>query len=184
LRNNGCGPGKKVGIVGIGGLGHFGILFARALGADKVVAISRSDSKRADVLKMGADDIIATGEKDWDKTHERSLDLIISTVGSEDIPLSGYLSLLRPHGTLIQVGAPDDELPRFNAFALIAKGAKLSGSSIGSPDDIREMLQLAADKKIKPWVQTRPMEDANQAMIDMDAGKARYRYVLVNEKHI
>ncbi|TGO26387.1 hypothetical protein BPAE_0060g00020 [Botrytis paeoniae] len=81
LRNNGCGPGKKIGIIGVGGFGHFGILWAKALGADKVVGISRKANKRDDVLKLGADKYIATDEEaDWAKGHARSLDLIVCTV--------------------------------------------------------------------------------------------------------
>lgn len=81
--------------------------------------------------------------------------------------------------------APDGgNLPPVNAFSLIVNRIKIGGSLIGSPGEIREMLQLAADKQIKPWVETRPFSDANQAVVDMDAGKARYRYVLVNEKHV
>jgi D-arabinose 1-dehydrogenase-like Zn-dependent alcohol dehydrogenase len=75
-------------------------------------------------------------------------------------------------------------LPKVNAFPLIVQGAKISGSCIGSPAEANEMLQLAAEKKIKPWVISRPMTDANQTIVDMGAGKAKYRYVLVNEKHI
>lgn len=70
-----------------------------------------------------------------------------------------------------------------NAFTLIGGGVKIGGSAIGSPAEIREMLQFAADKNIRPWVQTRPLKEANQAVVDMAEGKARYRYVLVNEKH-
>ncbi|SPO04371.1 related to alcohol dehydrogenase, class C [Cephalotrichum gorgonifer] len=185
LRNNGCGPGKTVGIVGVGGLGHFGVLFAKAMGADKVIGISRKASKRDEVLALGADKYVATDDdQDWIKENQRSIDLIISTVSSEKMPLSGYLSLLKVGGDLIQVGAPDGgNLPPVNAFTLIASRIKIGGSLIGSPGDIREMLQLAADKKIKPWVETRPLSDANQAVVDMEAGKARYRYVLVNGKH-
>ena len=184
LSKNGAGPGKKVGIVGVGGLGHFGIIFAKALGADKVTAISRSSAKKADALKMGADDFIATGEeKDWATHHARSLDLIVSTVSSPHMPLEEYLQLLRVKGTFIQVGAPEDRIPAFNAFSLIQKGVKIGGSAIGSPQDIRDMLDLAAKKGIHSWIQKRPMMDANQAIVDMTAGKARYRYVLVNEAH-
>lgn len=101
LKNNGCGPGKKVGIIGVGGLGHFGVLFAKALGADKVVGISRNADKRDDVLKMGADEYIATSEeKEWAKYNARSLDLIICTVSSPKMPLTDYLSLLRVKGTV------------------------------------------------------------------------------------
>ncbi|GIZ44123.1 hypothetical protein CKM354_000733200 [Cercospora kikuchii] len=184
LKQNGCGPGKRVGIIGVGGLGHFGVLFAKAMGASKVVGISRRADKKDDVLKMGADEYIATEEdKDWNKKHARSLDLIVCTVSSPSMPLSKYLQLLRTKGEFIQVGAPEDKLPDMNAFAFIGKGVKLGGSMIGSPAEIEEMLQLAADKNIKPWINEVPMKDANKAIVDMEAGKARYRITLVNEKH-
>jgi len=182
LRKNGCGPGKKVGIVGLGGLGHFGVIFAKALGADKVVAISRSSSKKADALAMGADAYIATAEdKNWSRQHSRTLDLIVCTVSSSDMPIDKYLHLLRPWGKFVQVGAPEDKLPALRAFALIGKGCSMSGSNIGSPREIEEMLAFAEKKGIKPWVQTRSMNDANAAVVDMEAGKARYRYVLVQQ---
>lgn len=184
LKQNGCGPGKTVGIIGVGGLGHFGLLWAKALGAKKVVAISRSHSKEEDAKKIGADDFIATGDDGWADKHSGTLDLIVSTVSSPKMPLGQYLQLLRPHGTFVQVGAPEDELPGFSAFALIAKGAQIKGSIIGTPDDIREMLQLAVDKKVEPWIVERDMKEANQAVVDMEDGKARYRYVLVNQKNV
>ena len=183
LRHNGCGPGKRVGIVGVGGLGHFGVLFARALGADRVVGISRRAEKRHDVLALGADEYIATdADEGWASRHAKSLDLIVSTVSSENMPFDGYLSLLATGGTLIQVGAPDGgKLPPISVFTLVQKNIKIGGSLIGAPWEIEEMLRLAVEKKVKPWVQKRPLKDANQAILDMDAGKARYRYVLVNE---
>ena len=181
LVKNGAGPGKRVGIVGLGGLGHFGILFAKALGCEKVVAISRRRNKVEDAKAMGATDYIATSEDDkWARTHSRSLDLIISTVSSPDMPLESYLRLLRTGGQFIQVGAPEDKLPQIAAFGLIGKGCKIGGSQIGSPGDIEEMLTFAAEKEVKPWVQTRSMKEANRSVVDMEDGKARYRYVLVN----
>jgi len=184
LKNNGCGPGKKVGIIGVGGLGHFGVLFAKALGADKVVGISRNADKRDDVLKMGADEYIATNDdKDWAKHHARSLDLIVCTVSSPKMPLTDYLSLLRVKGTFIQVGAPEDKLPDLTAFAFIAKGVKFGGSMIGPPWQIEEMLNFVQEKKLKPWIEKVPMKEANKAIVRVDEGKARYRISLVNEKH-
>lgn len=186
LKENGCGPGKTIGVVGVGGLGHFAVLFAKALGADRVVGISRKQDKREDSLALGCDEYIATGEEEgWETKHARSVDLIICTVSSAKMPLTGYLSLLKVHGTFIQVGAPDSgELPPINAFTLIGSGVKVGGSATGSPiTEIPEMLKLAADKKIKPWVQLRPLKDANQVVLDMEDGKARYRYVLVNENY-
>ena len=182
LKKNGCGPGKKVGIVGVGGLGHFGILYAKALGADSITAISRTSSKKEDALKLGADKYIATNEDEsWNKQHARSLDLIVSTVSSPSMPLEKYLQLLRTNGQFIQVGAPEDRLPAFNVFSLIQKGSKIGGSAIGAPHEIEEMLELSVKKGVKPWVVERPLREANKAVGDMDKGKARYRYVLVNE---
>lgn len=131
-----------------------------------------------------ADDYIATEEdKNWTKKHSRTLDLVICTVSSPNMPLNDYFSLLKARGTFIQVGAPEDVLPRLSAFALIFKGIKFGGSMIGSPAEIEEMLKLSADKKVKPWINKYPMKDANQAVKDFNAGKPRYRITLVNEKH-
>jgi alcohol dehydrogenase (NADP+) len=85
LKHYGCGPGKRVGVVGVGGLGHFGVLFAKALGADHVVGISRRADKKKDVLKLGADAYLASEDKDWTKDYVNSLDLIISTVSSPKV---------------------------------------------------------------------------------------------------
>jgi alcohol dehydrogenase (NADP+) len=132
-------------------LGHFGVLFAKALKADEVVGISRKASKRDETLKLGADRYIATDDdEDWAKKNARTLDIIVCTVSSEKMPMSGYLGLLKPKGTMIQVGAPDGgNLPPVNAFQLLG-GIKLGGSGIGAPWEIAEMLKLAADQKIKP----------------------------------
>ncbi|KAL1622637.1 hypothetical protein SLS56_008618 [Neofusicoccum ribis] len=184
LKRNGCGPGKRVGIVGLGGLGHFGVLFAKALGADKVVVISRTAAKKKDAEAMGADGFVATDEDpDWATTgpHANSLDLIVSTVSSPKMPLIGYLSLLRYRGTFIQVGAPEDSLPPISAFPLILKEIKIGGSMIGAPHEIEEMLQLVAQKGLKPWIQEHPMKEANKAIVEFEEGKPRYRFVLVNE---
>ena len=99
------------------------------------------------------------------------------------MPLQEYLSLLRTDGQFIQVGAPEDSLPAMNAFSLIIKGAKIGGSAIGSPHEIEEMLDLTVKKGVKPWIEKRKLEEANQAVVDLAANKVRYRYVLVNGKH-
>lgn len=182
LVENGAGPGKSVGIVGIGGLGHFGLLWAKALGCDKVVAISRTKSKAHDAEKMGADYTIATGEEGWNKTHSRSLDLIVCTVSSPSLPLEQYLQLLKTKGTFVQVGAPEDKLPAVRAFGLIGKGVAIKGSAIGTPKQIKEMLEFAEKNHIHPWIEERPMSRANESVVDMEDGKARYRYVLSNTK--
>jgi len=122
LTQNGAGPGKKVGIIGIGGLGHFGVMGAKALGCSKIVAISRTSTKKEDALKMGATDFIATDEdKDWSNTHAGTLDIIVSTVSSPKMPLGEYLNLLGYKGRFVQVGAPEDAVPGFNckSFSLV-----------------------------------------------------------------
>ncbi|KAA8645589.1 hypothetical protein EYZ11_001797 [Aspergillus tanneri] len=182
LQKYGAGPGKLVGVVGIGGLGHMGILFARALGCDRVVAISRTSSKRKDAVDgFGADAFIATDEEPkWARTYSRTLDLILCTVDAPDMPLTQYLRLLKMDGVFVQVGVPEQPLPPLMAWSLIQKSVKVTGSSIGSPEDIRQMLQLAAEQRVLPWIQKRPMNDVNAALADMHDGKARYRYVLEN----
>ncbi|KAF2831749.1 GroES-like protein [Ophiobolus disseminans] len=176
----GAGPGKRVGVVGVGGLGHFALLFAKALGCDKVVAISRSSSKKEDALQLGADEFIATGEDpEWTTKNASSLDLIISTV-SGSFPLDQYLNLLDVNGTFVQLGAPDDPLPSFSPFSLILRNLKIAGSLIGTRQHIQDMLELAKKTELKAWVQVRPMEEANQVLIDFEKGLPRYRYVLKN----
>lgn len=210
LKKYGAGPGVSVGVIGMGGLGHIAILFAKALGCDKVVAISRTSAKKDDALNgLGADAFIATDEEPepspsgrksndekkgkakpknvWAKNNARSLDLIISTVSSPKMPLAQYLRLLKVDGVFVQVGAPEGPLPPILAWPLIQKGIKVTGSSIGSPKEIREMLEFAAKstksrRKAVPWVQERPMSDVNQALTDMEEGRARYRYVLVKDE--
>jgi len=185
LRRYGCGPGKTVGIIGVGGLGHFGIRFAKGLGADKVVGISRRSDKREDALKLGADQYIATSKDDvWAKANARSLDIIICTVCSARMPLAEYMSLLKVGGMFVRVGLPDDgNLPPISAWTFFDQ-VDIAGTFVGSPDGIREMFTVAAEKQIKPWIETRPMTEANQAVLDFEEGKPRYRYDLVNEKHL
>ncbi len=97
-----------------------------------------------------------------------------------NMPLAGYLSLLDVGGKFVQVGAPEDPIPSFPAFALLAKGVSISGSAVGSPKQIEEMLRLAAKNNVKPWIQEMPMGDANKAVVDFEEGKPRYRFVLKN----
>ncbi|BGP04007.1 hypothetical protein RTBOTA2_006899 [Rhodotorula toruloides] len=133
---------------------HFGLLFAKALGAN-VTAISHSESKKADAEKMGATRFIAThsGSDDDFAPYKRSLDLIICTTNDASMPLIGYLSLLRPGGNLILVGAPEGPVAReLPALPFLLGGVSLGGSAIGSPSTIKEMLELAAKQNIKSYV--------------------------------
>jgi alcohol dehydrogenase (NADP+) len=181
LKAYGAGPGKKVGVIGIGGLGHLGLQFAAALGAD-VWAISHSERKRADALAMGAKGFIATGGSDAAvlKEHGNSFDMILCTSFQDGMPLQElYLPLLRPHGNMVVVGLPNEGVPR-GGRALFGKS--LTASLIGSVPDLYDMFEVAVKHGVKPWVETRPMSQASQAVQDMEDGKSKYRYVLVNEQ--
>ncbi|KAM4060691.1 alcohol dehydrogenase groES-like domain-containing protein [Hirsutella rhossiliensis] len=180
LKHFGVGPGKRIAVIGIGGLGHFAVLFAKALGADEVVGISRKQNKRKDAIDLGCDDYIALDDEEgWATKHKNRFDLILSTVSSTKMPLGDYIRLLKFEGTFVQVGLPEG--PVSLALGSVMGGRRtLTGSAIGSPREIYEMFKLAAEKNVQPWIEKRPMQDANQAIVDMDAGKPRFRYVLVN----
>ncbi|KAF4465097.1 alcohol dehydrogenase (NADP+) [Fusarium albosuccineum] len=182
LKRLGAGPGKKVGIVGIGGLGHYGVLFAKALGAE-VWAISRSRAKEADALKMGADGFLATGEKNWTEGHKMSFDIIINTATSFDgFALSEYLSLLDIHGHWNSVGLPGGEGITVRNQDFINNGCYIGTSHLGSRREMLEMLQLAADKGIKSWIEEIPIskEGLQLAMTNLEKSKVRYRSCMVN----
>jgi alcohol dehydrogenase (NADP+) len=153
LIRNGAGPGKKVGIVGLGGIGHFGTLFSHALGAETLV-ISRSHAKEADARKLGADGFIATEDKDWNEPHRMTFDLIINTANSsEGFDLEKYLSLLDVHGKWISVGLPGGAGQEVKSHMFMENGCLIGASHLGSRKEMLAMLNLAADKAIKPWVE-------------------------------
>ena len=97
------------------------------------------------------------------------------------MPIPDYFSILRPGGKFVQLGAPEEPVP-VPIFPLMQSGLNLCSSGIGSPAEIRDMLDLAVAKNVRPWVQLRPMSEANEAMVDFGAGLPRFRYVLVNEE--
>ncbi|KDN47831.1 hypothetical protein RSAG8_03251, partial [Rhizoctonia solani AG-8 WAC10335] len=135
LVRNGCGPGKKVGIVGLGGLVRpLGVMFTKALGAE-VYVLSHSPNKEADAKRLGADHFIVTSDK-----IQHSLNLIISTVDvSEGYPLKDFLSLLFVNGTFANVGIPDSPL-QIGPFDIVSNGARLAGSLIGSKKEVIQIL--------------------------------------------
>ena len=180
LVRNGCGPGKKVGIVGMGGIGHYGVMFAKALGAE-TWAISRTRAKEADARKLGADGFIATAEADWEKPHKFSFDLIINCANStKGFDLDKYLSMMDVHGRWVSVGLPEEEGPVIKPQSLIANGVLMGASHLGSRREMLEMLQLAADKGLKSWVEEIPIGEAGlkEAITRMQKGDVRYRFTL------
>ncbi|GBE81580.1 NADP-dependent alcohol dehydrogenase 6 [Sparassis crispa] len=183
LKTYGAGPGKKIGVVGIGGLGHYAVLWAKAMGAE-VYAFTHDKTKIEDIKKMGADHIINTEETDFHKPLALTLDLIISTrdVYSPDTPLSAYLSMLFVHGKFITVGIPDasDPLPQLHPFDF-GNGCLLGGSHVGSKKECLEMLELARSKNVRPWIEEMPMRDVKKALEGVKHNKVRYRYVLTQD---
>jgi alcohol dehydrogenase (NADP+) len=186
LVRNGCGPGKKVGIVGIGGIGHFGVLFAKALGAE-VWAISRSRSKEADAMAMGADGFLATSEPGWNEPHRMTFDLVINTANSfAGFDMAAYLSILDVHGKWVSVGLPGGEGITVRNQDFLPNGCFIGSSHLGSRRETLEMLQLAADKGIKTWVQEIPIspEGLKSAMQGLDSHKVRYRYCMTDYEDV
>ncbi|KAF4977541.1 hypothetical protein FZEAL_5912 [Fusarium zealandicum] len=177
LKVFGAGPGKRVGVVGVGGLGHFAVLIAKAMGASRVVGISRRLKMRTG---LGSTPALSTSSsvpslRQSPVLQTKNAATLFFPLHVPVMPLQEYFDMLGLDGTLVQVGIP------VSAWALVPPRRRLAGSLIGSPKEIQELFQLAADKQIIPWVEKRPMSDANQAIIDMEAGKPRFRYVLVNE---
>lgn len=153
------------------------------MGAD-VTVVSHSHSKEEDAIKMGAKHFIAThGDGDVFKDNRRTLDMIICTTNDDQMPLQGYLQLLKPGGKLIFVGVPEGGLPKVPPFFYILNNVFIGGSAIGSPAEIKEMLELAKSTNIQAWVKKWDMNQVNKAVPDMLAGNARYRYVLVNTEN-
>jgi uncharacterized zinc-type alcohol dehydrogenase-like protein len=168
----------RVGVIGIGGLGHMALQFANKWGCE-VHAFTTSDSKVAEAKKLGAHFVHNTKVDGALKKIAGSLDLIISTINAPlDIP--GLLATLAPHGRLHVVGAILDPMP-VPAFGLIAGQKSVSGSPTGSPTAIDKMLAFSARHGIAPITETFPISRVNDALEHLRSGKARYRIVLINE---
>lgn len=182
LIQNNVGPGSKVGIVGIGGIGHMAILFAKALGAE-VTAISRSRSKYDDAKKLGADHYVATGEPEDLKNHRRTLDLIVNTGSSfSKSAVTEILNLLKPRGKFVYITAPPvKEKLDVDLFQLLKNGYAIQGSLIGTIEETEYMLEFAAKHNIKPWVQTIDISEENlgDAWKKVQDGDVHYRYTMV-----
>ncbi|MDP9050521.1 MAG: NAD(P)-dependent alcohol dehydrogenase [Acidobacteriota bacterium] len=178
IRNHGVRPSSRVGIVGIGGLGHLGIQFARAFGAE-VTALSTSKDKEAEALELGAHHFVNTRDTAELKKVAGSFDLVLSTV-SADQDWQALVNSLRPKGTLCVVGVPPSPIP-LQAFPLISGQRAVAGSPIGSPQDLFEMLDVAARHGVKAVTERFAMAKANEAIAKVKKSKVRYRAVLVNE---
>jgi uncharacterized zinc-type alcohol dehydrogenase-like protein len=170
-----AGPGKKVAIIGLGGLGHMGVKIAHAMGAE-VTVLSQSLKKQEDGLRLGADHYYATSERDTFKHLRGSFDLIINTV-SANLPMDSYLGLLKAEGTLVEVGAPEKPMP-ISAFSLIGGGKTLAGSMIGGIAQTQEMLDFCAEHHLGAEIEVISADQINEAWERVVASDVRYRFVI------
>jgi uncharacterized zinc-type alcohol dehydrogenase-like protein len=175
LRHWNAGPGKKVAIVGLGGLGHMGVKIAHALGAE-VTVLSQSLRKQEDGLKLGADHYHATSDPKTFKDLAGTFDLIVSTV-SAPLDFGAYLSLLKTDGALVNVGAPEEPIA-LNLFSLIAGRKTLAGSGIGGIQETQEMLDFCAEHGFGAEIELITAEQINEAYERVLASDVRYRFVI------
>ncbi|MGN6778643.1 NAD(P)-dependent alcohol dehydrogenase, partial [Rhizobium sp.] len=175
LRHWKAGPGKKVAIVGMGGLGHMGVKLAHAMGAD-VTVLSQTLSKKEDGFKLGAKDYYATSDAETFTKLAGTFDLIINTVGTA-IDWNAYLNLLKYDGSMVLVGVPEHAVP-VHAFSLIPGRRSLSGSMIGSIKETQEMLDFCGEHNIVAEIEKIDIQDINEAYERVLKSDVRYRFVI------
>ncbi len=175
LKRWGAGPGKKVAIVGMGGLGHMGVKIATALGAE-VSVLSQSLKKQEDGLRLGADHFYATSDEGTLEQLAGTFDLIVSTI-SATVDMGDYLGLLKLDGALVNVGAPEEPLS-VPAFALIGGRRSLAGSMIGGIRETQEMLDFCAEHGLGAEVEVIAADEIDEAYDRVVASDVRYRFVI------
>ena len=177
MRDHGVNPSSRVGIVGIGGLGHIALQFARVFGAE-VTAFSTSADKEAEARTLGAHRFVNTRESKAMKEVAGTLDFVLSTINA-DLDWGVYMQTLRPTGTMCFVGIPPSPVA-VHAFSLISGIRSITGNAIGSPYRLREMLDVAARHGVKAQTERFPMVKANAAIELVKKNKVRFRAVLAN----
>ncbi|MFF2507478.1 NAD(P)-dependent alcohol dehydrogenase [Streptomyces sp. NPDC058067] len=175
LKHWGAGPGKKVAVIGLGGLGHMGVKIAHALGAE-VTVLSQSLRKKDDGLKLGADHYYATSDPKTFEELAGSFDVILSTV-SAPLDFGAYLGLLRTGGALVNVGAPEEPIA-LNLFSLIGGNKTLAGSMIGGIAETQEMLDFCAEHGLGAEIELIEASRINEAYERVLASDVRYRFVI------
>jgi uncharacterized zinc-type alcohol dehydrogenase-like protein len=173
MRHWGVTKGKKVGVVGLGGLGHMGVKFAHALGAHTVV-FTTSPSKKEDALRLGADEVVVSRNADEMAKHVGSFDFILDAV-SADHDINAYIQLLRRDGNITLVGAPEKPLP-VSSFGLIFGRRSLSGSPIGGLPETQEMLDFCSAHNITSDVEVIPIQKVNEAYERLLKADVKYRF--------
>ncbi len=176
LRHWNVGPGKKVGIVGIGGLGHMGVKLAHAMGAH-VVAFTTSEAKRQDALDLGADEVVVSRNADEMAAHANSFDFILNTVSASH-SLDAFTALLKRDGTLCLVGVPEHAHPSPDVAALIFKRRSIAGSLIGGIAETQEMLDFCAQHGIVSEIEKIDIQEIETAYERMQKSDVKYRFVI------
>jgi len=175
LRRWGAGPGKKVAVVGLGGLGHMAVKLAVAMGAE-VTVLSQSLKKQEDGLRLGAKDYYATSDESTFQTLAGRFDIILNTVSAK-LPVDAYLSLLRVGGAMVNVGAPGEPL-EYNVFSLLGGNRALAGSMIGGIAETQEMLDFCAEHGVGAEIETINADQVNDAYARVEGSDVRYRFVI------
>jgi alcohol dehydrogenase (NADP+) len=173
MRHWGVAKGRKVGVVGLGGLGHMAVKFAHALGA-RVVVFTTSPNKKEDALRLGADEVVVSRNADEMKKHTGSFDFILDAV-SAGHDINAYIQLLRRDGNITMVGAPEKPLP-VSVFGLIMGRRSLSGSPIGGIRETQEMLDFCGAHNITADVEVIPIQKVNEAYERMLKADVKYRF--------
>lgn len=176
--NFGLKPTDRVGVIGIGGLGHLALQFAKAWGCE-VTAFTSSQDKMDELSDLGAHRVVNSRDSDAIKAERGRFDFLISTV-NVSLNWPAYLATLRPNGQLITVGGVSEPMG-IPAFSLIGGGKSVGGSDTGAPHEVATMLEFCARHDIKPMIETFKMSEANKAIDHLKSGKARYRIVLTND---
>ena len=176
LRHWGVGPNQKVGVVGIGGLGHMAIKLAHALGA-QVVAFTTSDTKREAAKALGADEVVVSRNADEMEAHRNSFDFILNTVAAPH-DLDAYMALLKRDATMTLLGAPATPHPSPSVMTMIAKRRNLAGSLIGGIAETQEMLDFCAEHGIVADIEMIKADEVNEAYERMMTGDVKYRFVM------
>lgn len=176
LRHWNAGPGKKVGVVGIGGLGHMGIKLAHAMGAH-VVAFTTSEAKREAAKALGADEVVVSRNAEEMAAHAKTLDFILNTVAAPH-DLDAFMALLSRNGTMTLVGVPAESHPSPQIFNFVSKRRSLAGSMIGGIPETQEMLDFCAEHGISSDIEMIDIQDINDAYERMLKSDVRYRFVI------
>jgi len=169
------GPGKKVAVMGLGGLGHMGVKFAVAMGAE-VTVLSHSPSKEKDALAMGAHHFVSTKDEKIFAEHEKEFDVILNTVSAE-LDINLYLNLLKLHGTLVVIGLPGKPYA-VHVGSLVNGRRSIGGSMIGGIPELQEMLNFCGDHKIVSDVEVIKADYINEAYTRTIASDVKYRFVI------